>query len=122
MRTKEGAGSAATRARAADKVNAPERALGAPPDERRTPVQGKMLWFNEAKNFGFIRTEEGERLYVHRDGFLPGDAPVGRCAGVAVTFNVSSGEPERKAVDVVIVREEASKRARSHGRGVGHAG
>jgi cold shock CspA family protein len=78
-----------------------------------------MLWFNETKNFGLISTEEKERLYVHRDGFLPGAAPVGRCAGVAVTFNVSAGESERKALDVVIAPEVASKRARSHRRSLG---
>ena len=39
-------------------------------------MQGKMLWFNEQKEHGFILTDEGERLYVHRDGFLPGQPPV----------------------------------------------
>ena len=41
-------------------------------------MQGKMLWFNEQKEHGFILTDEGERLYVHRDGFSPGEVPVGR--------------------------------------------
>jgi hypothetical protein len=27
---------------------------------------GTMLWFDEAKNYGFILTDDGERLYVHR--------------------------------------------------------
>jgi len=43
-------------------------------------VNGTMLWFDEAKDFGFILTEEGERISVHRSGFLPGETPVGRCA------------------------------------------
>ena len=49
-------------------------------------MRGEMLFFNDTKSFGFIRTEEGERLYVHRDGFLPGTPPEGRCAGKKVTF------------------------------------
>lgn len=35
-------------------------------------VNGRMLWFDEATGFGFILTEEGERIYVDRGGFLPG--------------------------------------------------
>ncbi len=27
-------------------------------------MQGQMLWFNEVKDHGFIRTDEGERLAV----------------------------------------------------------
>ncbi len=73
---------------------------------------GKMLWFNEVKNFGFIQTEEGERLYVHRSAFLSGHAPVGRCAGVAVAFGVSGGEGGRTAVDVSVVAEADHGRAR----------
>ena len=52
-----------------------------PPDDRGDRVDGKMLFFNEEKDYGFIRTAEGERIAVNRAGFLPGEAPVGRCAG-----------------------------------------
>jgi len=31
-------------------------------NERLTTMQGKMLWFNEQKEHGFILTDEGERL------------------------------------------------------------
>ncbi len=75
-------------------------------------MHGKMLWFNETKNFGFIATDEGERLYVHRSGFLPGQAPVGRCAGLVVTFGVTGGEDERSAADVSVVTERLGGRAR----------
>jgi hypothetical protein len=47
-------------------------------------VNPTMLSFDEAKDFGFILTEEGERISVHRSGFLPGQAPVGRCPRRAV--------------------------------------
>ncbi len=73
---------------------------------------GKMLWFNEEKNHGFIRTEEGERLYVDREGFLPGQAPVGRCAGLDVSFDVHENGDERFAVGVTLVPEPDRRRAR----------
>ena len=57
-------------------------------------VNGTMLWFDEAKDFGFILTEEGERISVHRSGFLPGEAPVGRCARRAVRLTATT---ERQA-------------------------
>ena len=76
-----------------------------------TRMQGKMLWFNEVKNFGFIATEEGERLYVNRSGFA-GKAPVGRCAGLAVTFEIGEADGQRAAVDVAPVPETVQRRAR----------
>jgi hypothetical protein len=58
-------------------------------------VSPTMLWFDEAKDFGFILTEEGERISVHRGGFLPGQAPVGRCPrrAVRLTATVQNGKP-----------------------------
>src|SRR6266542_2202421 len=35
-------------------------------------MQGTMLWFNEAEDFGFILTDEGERLSVLGEGFAGG--------------------------------------------------
>jgi hypothetical protein len=53
-----------------------------------------MLSFDEAKDFGFNLTEEGERTSVHRSGFLPGEAAVGRCArrAVRLTATVQNGK------------------------------
>ena len=35
-------------------------------------MRGQMLWFNEAKDYGFIMTDEGERLAVAGDGLRQG--------------------------------------------------
>ncbi len=35
-------------------------------------MQGTMIWFNPAKQHGFIRTDEGERLRVDETGLEPG--------------------------------------------------
>lgn len=77
-------------------------------------MRGELLWFNEDKNHGFIRTEEDERLYVHRSGFLPGEPPQGRCAGTKVTFEreAVAGEHEFQAVGVQLVQEASGGRAR----------
>ena len=78
---------------------------------------GKMIFFNEDDHHGFIRTEEGERLRVRRDGFA-GAAPVGRCGGLEVSFSVQEVDGEREAVDVVVVPEAAQNRARRRSRGM----
>jgi cold shock CspA family protein len=77
-------------------------------------MRGEMLFFNEEKGAGFIRTEEGERLYVDRDGFLPGEAPEGRCAGLKVDFKrgPAEGEHEFAAFEVSMVPEFVGGRAR----------
>jgi hypothetical protein len=75
-------------------------------------VNGTMLWFNEAKDYGFIRTENGERVQVDRDGFVDGAAPVGRCAGLPVRLTISERDGERIAVSVSLVLDEPRRRAR----------
>ena len=71
-----------------------------------------MLWFDEAKDYGFLLTEDGERLRVERDGFVDGAAPVGRCARRPVNLSVAERDGERLAVDVSLVAEESPRRAR----------
>ena len=45
-----------------------------------------MLWFNETKDLGALRTDEGDRIDVSGAAFLAGEKPLGRCAGKAVEF------------------------------------
>ncbi len=54
-------------------------------------LSGKMLWFNEAKDLGALRTADGDRIEVAGDAFAPGEKPVGRCAGRLVEFNAVGG-------------------------------
>jgi cold shock CspA family protein len=83
-------------------------------------MHGKLLWFNSEKNFGFIRTEHGDRLYVHRSGFVGDQAPVGRCAGLDVTFDVVGAEDadDRAAVSVSVTHEADPRRARMRRTGM----
>jgi hypothetical protein len=73
-------------------------------------MQGTMLFFNETKDVGAIKSDENdERLEVRRSGFLPGHAPVGRCSGIPVVFTLTE---DRLAVDVAVVEEVEHQRAR----------
>jgi hypothetical protein len=75
-------------------------------------VRGTMLWFAEKKNHGFILTDEGERIYVDRAGFVGGNAPVGRCANLPVELSVAERDGKRIAVDVSLVEDDPKPRAR----------
>jgi cold shock CspA family protein len=86
--------------------------------DESTQMQGKMLWFNAEKGFGFIRTEEDERLYVASSGFLPDSLPEGRCAGREVAFERQVREGDTRAVGVSFLSSDDPRRARarhSHG-------
>jgi cold shock CspA family protein len=82
-------------------------------------VRGQMLWFNQVKDHGFIRTDEGERLRVDGSGFAVGERPEGRCAEKVVTFEIEESEEGRRAQNVVFEREIAARRARLRGGGRG---
>jgi hypothetical protein len=56
-----------------------------------TRMRGTMLWFNDAKDLGALRTEEGDRIDVSGGAFLPGERPLGRCAGKLVEFERLEG-------------------------------
>jgi cold shock CspA family protein len=82
-------------------------------------MRGEMLWFNQVKDYGFIRTDEGERLRVDGSGFAAGELPEGRCAEKVVTFEVEEGEEGRRAQNVVFEPHVAARRARLRGSGRG---
>jgi hypothetical protein len=75
-------------------------------------MRGKMLWFNDAKDLGFIMTDEGERLSVLGSGFAAGHRPEGRCARQVVTFEINDEGDTRQAEKVAFEREVAAHRPR----------
>ena len=70
---------------------------------------GKMRWFNETRGDGMIECEDGEPYQVLAADFLKAP-PVGRCAGIEVTF--FAADPGH-AVDVVLSEDDVpARRAR----------
>lgn len=70
-----------------------------------------MLFYNADGDYGFIRTEDGERIAVSRAGFV-GDCPEGRIAGKAVTLVPVETAEGRIATEVAFVEEKLGNRAR----------
>ncbi len=75
-------------------------------------MAGAVLWFNVEKGHGFIQTEEGERLYVARSGFLPKHEPMPRCKGREVSFHRQVHDADVRAVEVSFVTRREPPRAR----------
>jgi cold shock CspA family protein len=74
-------------------------------------INGDMLWFNNDKGHGFIETATGDRLRVEGSGFRNGP-PQGRCAGMAVTFQVTGDGETARALDVAFPEDAPPRRAR----------
>ena len=89
-----------------------KRAWGDPSLTRRRSRESHDAFVRRGGGFGFILTEEGERISVHRSGFLPGEAPVGRCPRRAVRLTATVQNGKRVAVDVSMAPEVAHGWAR----------
>jgi cold shock CspA family protein len=74
-----------------------------------------MLWFNPAKQHGFIQTDEDERLRVDEEGFAAGEALGDGCRGMRVSFDRAVEGGEARAVNVAALPVFAARRARSRG-------
>ena len=78
-------------------------------------MRGKMLWFNEAKDLGFILTDDGERLSVLGVGFASGNRPKGRCAHQSVSFQIDQKNGTRQAENVTFEYDDVAHRPRMRG-------
>jgi CspA family cold shock protein len=61
---------------------------------------GNVKWFNDAKGFGFITTEDGEDLFVHFSE-IQGSGFRSLPEGAAVEFDVVKGPKGLQATNVV---------------------
>jgi CspA family cold shock protein len=61
-------------------------------------TKGKVKWYNEAKGFGFIESENGDDIFVHRTGLLR--SYEGLKAEQEVTFETKQGDKGLIAVNV----------------------
>ncbi len=62
-------------------------------------AKGKVKWFNDAKGFGFITTEDGTDAFVHHSDIL-GQGFKTLAEGESVTFELAQGPKGPKAIQV----------------------
>lgn len=60
--------------------------------------KGKVKWYDETKGFGFIKSENGEDIFVHRTGLLDSHDPLD--TDQDVVFEVKQGDKGLVAFDV----------------------
>lgn len=63
---------------------------------------GSVKWFNDAKGFGFITTEEGEDVFVHYSA-ISGNGFRSLQEGSAVEFEVVKGPKGLQASNVTAI-------------------
>ncbi|MCF6171378.1 MAG: cold shock domain-containing protein [Bacteroidales bacterium] len=61
-------------------------------------TQGKVKWYNEVKGYGFIESETGEDIFVHRTGLV--NSYDGLEPEQTVVFEIKQGDKGLVAVDV----------------------
>lgn len=64
-------------------------------------AKGKVKWYDKVKGFGFIQTENGEDIFVHRTGLA--DSGMILQEDQTVEFETKKGTKGLYAVDVTSV-------------------
>jgi CspA family cold shock protein len=64
-------------------------------------AQGKVKWFNREKGYGFIVTDEGREVFVHRTALKGGGKTQTLKEGDPVSFEITEGERGPKAANVL---------------------
>ena len=60
--------------------------------------KGKVKWYNEAKGFGFIESQSGKDIFVHRSGLI--SQFTGLTPGQDVVFDIKQGDKGDVAYNV----------------------
>ncbi|MGC9342278.1 MAG: cold-shock protein [Bacteroidales bacterium] len=65
-------------------------------------VKGKVKWYDEVKGFGFIESETGEDIFVHRTGLDGSHAALQEQQ--EVTFETKKGDKGMFAINVKSIK------------------
>jgi CspA family cold shock protein len=63
-------------------------------------ANGTVKWFNDAKGFGFITSEDGTDVFVHHSS-IQGNGFKSLAEGDSVSFDAEKGPKGPKAINVV---------------------
>jgi CspA family cold shock protein len=61
-------------------------------------ANGKLKWYDETKGFGFITTDEGKDIFVHRTGFATPSSEINE--GQEVEFDTKETDKGTVAINV----------------------
>jgi CspA family cold shock protein len=61
--------------------------------------QGTVKWFNDAKGFGFITSDDGGDVFVHQQD-IQADGYRSLAEGARVSFDLTQGQKGPKAANV----------------------
>lgn len=61
-------------------------------------AKGKVKWYNEVKGFGFIESESGDDIFVHRTGLV--NSYDGLQPDQEVIFDTKQGDKGLSAINV----------------------
>lgn len=64
-------------------------------------MEGKVKWYDAVKGYGFIQTEDGKDVFVHRSGIK--DAQFGLETDQTVQFEIKESDRGPVAFDVEVV-------------------
>jgi CspA family cold shock protein len=64
---------------------------------------GTVKWFNDTKGYGFIKTEDGQDVFVHHSE-IKADGFRSLKEGEKVQFEVNQGPKGRKATNVRVLQ------------------
>jgi len=60
--------------------------------------KGKVKWYNENKGYGFILSQEGKEIFVHKSGLY--SAFLGLYENEEVVYNLTKGPNGPQAINV----------------------